>query len=156
MKYSGTEKLSRHFALWEVLISRTAKQLGIVNTPPPQALAALVETCRAADELRDTVGALRVSSGFRCEKLNDLVGGAKRSYHRLGLALDLVPREVSVRELMIAAVEMPLVWDQVIFEKGRWVHVQRPRYGRKPRGLALMTLDGRKFEPWDPNDPRTK
>jgi len=45
----------------------------------------------ALQELRDLAGVpVRVNSGFRCEKHNREVGGARRSRHLLGEAADIV------------------------------------------------------------------
>ena len=41
--------------------------------------------------LRDLVGSLKITSGFRCEKHNKAVGGRKNSTHTQGLAVDIQP-----------------------------------------------------------------
>lgn len=41
---------------------------------------------------------LRVTSGFRCQKHNFDVGGSDRSYHKLGLAIDLQPFDKSSKK----------------------------------------------------------
>jgi uncharacterized protein YcbK (DUF882 family) len=46
------------------------------------------------DDLRTACGfPLHVNSGFRCKIHNENVGGAKNSFHTLGLAVDLSPRD---------------------------------------------------------------
>lgn len=49
----------------------------------------LVEICQ---ELRDKIGVLTVTSGYRTILHNERVGGASNSYHLKGLAADLKPR----------------------------------------------------------------
>lgn len=51
--------------------------------------------------LRDlTKGPLYVSSGYRCEKENEKVGGAKNSYHLYGRAVDVYSRTVKLEKLL--------------------------------------------------------
>lgn len=83
--------LSTHFTLREFLRSDTALEHDIDNTPETFAvllnlrmLAACMEQVRAA--LGNQI--VRITSGYRCERLNDLVGGAAQSHHRTGVAAD--------------------------------------------------------------------
>ncbi len=100
------------------------------------------------EPIRALVGPIYVSSGFRCEALNKAVGGAQRSHHRLSLALDGTPMEMSVREALFLIShamrrgELPFV-DKAIDEfRGRWLHIQAAEVGTKPECVALSTADG--------------
>jgi len=44
------------------------------------------------EQIEATAGKLKVTSGYRCENQNRKVGGAKRSAHTLGLAVDVLCR----------------------------------------------------------------
>ena len=85
-------KLSKNLSLEECLRSETAKRLGIKNEPHDDWV---VENLRALAEhvfqpLRDGLGVpIYVSSGYRSPDLNAAIGGAKRSQHMEGRALDL-------------------------------------------------------------------
>ena len=40
--------------------------------------------------LREAVGPIRITSGYRCEKVNAIVGGSKKSQHLYGQATDFI------------------------------------------------------------------
>ena len=125
--------LSKHFTLDELTKSATAQRKGIDNTPNAEELENLQRLVdNILEPLRQHYGrAIIITSGFRCEKLNKLVGGSPTSQHRFGQAADI--RSVSDRladnkELFDMIKEMKLPFDQLIFEYGNdagpdWVHV---------------------------------
>ena len=83
----------KHFKLEEFTRSATAALYNIDNTPTEEAvhnIGLLVKS--VLDPLREAWHSpIIVSSGYRCEELNARVGGAKGSYHRLGMAADIRP-----------------------------------------------------------------
>jgi hypothetical protein len=99
---------------------------------------------------RGLVGPLHVNSGFRCPALNQVVGGAPKSRHMLGLAADVVPVAMPLRESfdllarLAAAGALPHL-DKIIIEMSRWLHVQGAEQGQEPRHLALITDDTKVF-----------
>ena len=84
-------KKYKYFELDELIKSDVAKARGIDNTPTFEVVEHLGELVeRLLDPLRDSWGkAIKVTSGYRCEKLNKAVGGASTSVHMLGYAADL-------------------------------------------------------------------
>jgi len=44
-----------------------------------------------------------INSGYRCKKENIKVGGVKNSYHRVGMAVDIRSKGISISELAIYA-----------------------------------------------------
>ena len=76
----------KHFTLRELVKSDTAIRKGIKNIPnrqEEQNLTNLVD--KILDPLREAYGKpIIVTSGFRCEELNKLIGGSKTSQHRTG------------------------------------------------------------------------
>lgn len=92
--------LSNHFTLGEFLRSETAErdyELKKVQENPPEEvidnLKYLVET--ALQPIREAFDyPIKISSGYRCQLLNKLVGGSATSQHCLGEAADcqLLPR----------------------------------------------------------------
>ena len=121
---------TKYFTSQEMTYSTTANRLGIKNEPTPEHIANLKELMEVLDEIRAGWGGpLHVNSGYRCEKLNTVVGGSKTSVHMIGYAADLYPWNNNFK----AFVEYMKKWaaehdfDQLLIEKnsggGRWVHI---------------------------------
>jgi hypothetical protein len=133
----------KYFTIEEMTKSATAKKKGINNTPNANekaALVALVENI--LDPLREAYGKpIIVTSGFRCEKLNKAVGGAKSSQHRLGQAADIrskVDTPEENKKLWDLIIKLKLPFDQMINEYGfDWVHVS---YGPRNRRQLLKAV----------------
>ena len=64
-----------------------------------------------------------VNSGYRCPRLNSMVGGVKRSYHLSGRAADITTGNIDDnRRLMEILSQLPHV--ELISEHGGlWIHV---------------------------------
>ncbi len=79
--------LTAHFSLREMCASGTAIRLGIKNEPSEEVINRLQQLCEhVLEPLRQRFGVIRITSGYRCERLNKAVGGVKNSQHRLGEA----------------------------------------------------------------------
>lgn len=117
----------RHFTIRELTRSATARRLGIDNTPPASAVAALHALVEhVLDPLRDAWGGpIRVNSGYRCPELNKAVGGTPSSQHQRGEAADITVGSRSGNRRLLALIKrLNLPVDQCIDEKGcRWIHV---------------------------------
>jgi hypothetical protein len=130
-------KLSENFRLWELVRSSTADRLGIDNTPNQEEIENLKKLCEnILQPARDALGPIRVSSGFRSEKLNIAVGGVSNSDHRLGFAADVMPIRVGTRKLAEWVVKNCPDFDQVILEFGtldnpNWIHLSAASRNRK-------------------------
>ena len=127
----------KHFTLRELTKSDTAIRKGIKNIPNKQEeqnLIALVDNI--LDPLREAYKKpIIVTSGFRCEELNRLVGGSKTSHHRTGQAVDIRSVEDTVEEnkkLFNLIQQLDLPFDQLIDEYNYdWVHVSYSPRNRK-------------------------
>ena len=127
----------KHFTLRELTKSDTAIRKGIKNIPNKQEeqnLIALVDNI--LDPLREAYkNPIIVTSGFRCEELNRLVGGSKNSHHRTGQAADIrtiadTPEENKKLSDLIIKLDLP--FDQLIDEYNfDWVHVSYTPKNRK-------------------------
>jgi hypothetical protein len=121
--------LSKNFQLWEFMVSVTADRNGIDNTPNADEIKHLTTLCTTIlQPARDALGPIRISSGFRSKALNNLVGGAANSDHRLGFAADVIPINAGTRELAEWVVKNVSQFDQVILEFGtiqnpNWIHL---------------------------------
>lgn len=123
-------RITRHFTLDELLLSRKAKELGIDNTQPPVSaivnLTALV--VEVLQPLRDYLSApVIITSGYRCNSLNQAVGGVKNSQHLTGQAADITfYNSIDMERKALRYIREHLHFDQLIWEKRgntRWIHV---------------------------------
>lgn len=71
-----------------------------------------------------------ISSGYRCDRLNRIVGGAANSQHKKGQAVDITvfQRGVNITDKVFYYIRNTLLFDQLIWEHGdnkmpQWVHV---------------------------------
>ena len=124
-------QLTEHFTLAELVASAKARELGIDNTPSPEAVARLRATAEVLERIRATLGGVpvTVTSGYRCRALNMAVGGVTSSDHTTGQAADIVAPGYGT-PLQIARALAPKVSvlgiGQLIYErigKKAWVHV---------------------------------
>ena len=118
--------LSLHFSLDEFTFSQTAARLGINNTPDARILKDLQRLATTLEQVRGVLGNLPIliSSGYRSATLNRAIGGAPNSAHMDGLAVDFTcPRFGSVLATARAVAKSSILFDQVILEYGRWVHL---------------------------------
>lgn len=112
--------------------------------------------------IRELVGPLLVTSGFRCPTLNRAVGGSgsrpgqKPSAHMDGRALDVWPLRMSLLDAMekILAFRDDLPFEKVIWEQGSWLHLQAPRHAEPAKRQALMWFGGSAYPPFAADDPR--
>ena len=95
----------KHFTISELLKSNTALKHKLWNGAPKEAeenLRALVD--EVLDPLREAYGKpIRVNSGYRCPRLNNLVGGSPNSQHMRGEAADIQPVDGNEADLEVLA-----------------------------------------------------
>lgn len=138
----------KHFTREEFSRSQMAQDRGIDNTVPPALLRALDFTIAGAERLRAALGGnpMLISSGYRCDLLNALVGGVAGSQHLKAEALDFTcpkfgdPRRVV--EALIPMIEIVGI-DQLIME-GSWVHAS---FTLNPR-FSVLEAVGKSFRPY--------
>jgi len=128
----GKMRLSKNLTLGEVTKSQTAIKYGISNKPSGDHLSNLIQIAnKVFQPLRDHFGKpIAVTSGYRSEALNDLIGGASGSQHGKGEALDLDADVFGGLENweIFEFIKNNLEFDQLIWEFGSdenpdWVHV---------------------------------
>lgn len=100
-------KISKYFTLEDL----TQTSTGVKNIVTPEARANLVKLATVLDTLYDTIGPIRVISGYRSvavqEALKGGAGGASaaaqaasKSFHSLGMAADIVPFTKSANQYL--------------------------------------------------------
>lgn len=122
------QKLSNNFYLNEFTTSQTATRRNIRNDPTISQVYNLRMLCQhVLQPLRDHVAhPIHISSGFRSDILNSLIGGSKTSQHKEGKAADLIHPTDNV--IYFEYIKDDLPFDQLIFEFGdqfypAWIHV---------------------------------
>lgn len=129
-----TEFHTKNFALHEFTNSNKANELNISNevTTIEQLTAIANLTANVLQPSRDIVGfPMTITSGFRCDELNEEVGGVDNSQHEKGEAADIqcfTDGKLDIhkmRQLFAVLSEMDV--DQLLYERdskgGIWVHV---------------------------------
>lgn len=123
--------LFKYFDLEEFLDSSVAKQKSIQNSPSWEVVENLKELAAFLDDMREAWGSgINVSSGFRCPKLNEAVGGQPTSLHKKGLAADLQPANGDFEGFKTFVVDYlkDKMFDEAIIESNKkgdkWIHLQ--------------------------------
>lgn len=136
-------QLTEHFMLHEFTRSAKAIDLGIDNCPPRAAIECLQILCQQVLEpLRRRFGVIRITSGYRCDVLNDAVGGARNSQHRLGQAADIHISSIEEGRKMFRFIQENLPFDQLLLEHSasrgtRWLHVSVRPDSHRNRRMAV-------------------
>lgn len=139
----------KYFTINELCKSSTAAKKGIANVPSAEERANLEAlVANVLDPLREAWGKpIVVNSGFRCERLNNAVGGAAGSQHKTGEAADIeaVTRDpADNRRLFELIRKLGLPFDQLINEFGyNWVHISFCRSRRRGQVLEAKNIGGR-------------
>ena len=135
--------ITMHFTIEEMYASDTAKRLGIDNKPTTQKMINLVYLCAfVLEPLRVAMGKpIKISSGYRCERLNKSVGGVYNSQHLNGQAADIdIQGDMAFGRKIFEYIRDHLPFDQLIWEHNPktgtyWVHVSFvfPDFGKNRR-----------------------
>jgi hypothetical protein len=121
-------RLSKNFLLSEITHSNTAKRLGISNEPNKEHLKNLQGLVREVIQpIRDGLGPIRVTSGYRSPALNRAIGGSHKSQHCKGQALDIQfwkAGKMKNKEIYDFVIKNNIEFDQMINEFDfSWIHI---------------------------------
>ena len=144
-------KLSKNFTLKEMTRSITAKRKGIENTPDEQQIENLTELCeKVLQPLRDKIGSIAITSGYRSEAVNTRIGGSPYSQHMLGQAADIISSHLTPQEIFLYLYRSNFPIRQCILypkDAGNFVHVAiDPK--RPPKKQFLIMVSGA-FSPYN-------
>ena len=146
-------KLSKNLSLSEVTKSNTAIKNGIDNTPTMEHMENLrAVAANIFQPMRDHFNIpIAITSGYRGEELNKIIGGSLTSQHCKGEALDIdadVYKGITNAEIF-NYIALSLDFDQLIWEFGdedqpNWIHVSytESRPNRKEK-LAAYRDNGK-------------
>jgi|TARA_R110001592_G_scaffold84126_1_gene248903 hypothetical protein len=141
-------RLSKNFTLSEITHSNTAKRLGIKNEPTEKHLENIQLLIRdLIQPLRDAIGPIRISSGYRNPTLNRAIGGSRKSQHCKGEALDLQFWKDGImcnEEIYNWILKEEIEFDQMINEFDfSWIHISLKDEGNRSMVLkAYHDNDG--------------
>ena len=117
----------------------TEKELRIENAPEQvkKNMAVLVE--KVLDPLREKVGRIKVSSGYRDPIYNAKEGGSLTSDHITGCATDIVPLDTDIDEVFSIIIR-EFKYNQVILERKntRWIHISYKKDGNKQEAKTAV------------------
>lgn len=121
----------KHFTLKEMTKSETASKFNIDNTPDKYVINNLDKlVTNVLDPIRESwCKPIKVTSGYRCFLLNQLVGGVKTSQHMSGKAADIQPIDYKDIDKFIIFVKKwceSNEFDQCIIERSKttkWIHI---------------------------------
>ena len=115
-------RLSKNFTLQELIYSSTALRLGIDNSPTKEGVLKLTLLATSLlQPLRERLGALRVTSGYRSPQLSEAIGSSANSQHCRYEAVDMqFVKRGKMDNLLIyqALIDLDLDFDQCILEFG--------------------------------------
>ncbi|OOS08133.1 ATP-binding protein [Moraxella cuniculi] len=149
-------QITPNFSYREMTRSETASRNGIKNIPNQAELANIKYTANQLEKIRSYLNqkyqrpiGIIVTSCFRNETVNRLVGGSKTSAHRYGLAADCDATGFTSRAFAKEIIEMRdkglIAFDQLILEfpsrgDGAWVHIGFKKDGRNQRNQILTAV----------------
>ena len=142
-------RLSKNFTLPEIIHSNTAKRLGINNAPNKEHLKNMQVLVRdLIQPMRDVLGPIRISSGYRNPELNRAIGGSSKSQHCKGEALDLQywsKGKMCNKEIYDWVIKSEIEFDQMINEFDySWIHISLKSNGKNRKQIleAYKDSDG--------------
>jgi hypothetical protein len=130
-------RLTKNFTLSEFTKSNTALRLGINNEPTKEGVIKLGLLAAFLQQIRDRIGPLRITSGYRSPQLSEAIGSSSNSQHCRYEAVDLqfVKRgKMDNIQIYKAVIDLDLDYDQCILEFGNateyidptqpaWIHL---------------------------------
>ncbi len=153
MRMAKRESVSRSFFLEQFTYSPTASRFDMVNEPNAEAKANLRNIIKKiAQPIVDHFKKpLKINSGYRSPQVNVAVGGAPKSQHVTGEAIDIEIEGVS-NKVLADWIDKNIVYDQLILEfynpmegvNSGWVHVSLKRDGVNRKTKLVAYKDGKK------------
>ena len=114
-----------NFTMSELIDSKIANKNSIVNVPDIKSLDNLLNLIvYCLQPIRNLFDKpMIITSGYRCDKLNKLVGGTSNSQHVLGCAADFKINNFSPEYIVKTVKNSNVEYDQLINEYNSWTHV---------------------------------
>ena len=149
------KQITKNFRFSEFTYSAKADKYKIDNTPNEQEAANIVELAtKILQPIRDKYGkSIRIGSGFRCAKVNKIVGGSTSSQHMTGSAADINAYDdngILFRIILDMINNNEITVGQLIWEFGNsvkpaWIHISLPNAGKTNQILVAKKLSGKTY-----------
>lgn len=133
-------QLSPHFSLAELTVTNT----GLPNVPSGVRLERLYLLADRMEKVRSILGdnPIKITSGYRSPAVNKKVGGVSNSDHMSAHVCDFqCPKFGTPYEICKELILSKLAFDQLICEKGVWVHIS---FAPRMRQMVLTLPPGSK------------
>ena len=145
-----TIRVSKNFALSEMVKSATAERLNVDNSPSTIHLVNLTHLAiHILQPVRDQFGVITINSGYRSPALNAKVGGSKTSQHCNGQAADFESFSTPNPDLA-KWIANNLEFDQLILEfydgvnpNSGWVHCSYNLMGNRKKIMTALKTGGK-------------
>ena len=145
-----TIRVSKNFALSEMVKSATAERLNVDNSPSDIHLVNLTHLAiHILQPVRDQFGVITINSGYRSPALNAKVGGSETSQHYNGQAADFESFSTPNPDLA-KWIANNLEFDQLILEfydgvnpNSGWVHCSYNLMGNRKKILTALKTGGK-------------
>ena len=145
-----TIRVSKNFALSEMVKSATAERLNVDNSPSDIHLVNLTHLAiHILQPVRDQFGVITINSGYRSPALNAKVGGSKTSQHCNGQAAYFESFSTPNPDLA-KWIANNLVFDQLILEfydgvnpNSGWVHCSYNLMGNRKKIMTALKTGGK-------------
>lgn len=134
----------KYFNFRELLHSNVALQNDVLNLPPRHEAAKIYSNLvvlvdNLLDPIREKFAVpMIITSGYRCERLNKLVGGVDKSQHMKGEAVDFCFAGFSKKEMAAAFFEIveEFNFDQLIYYKKKGIiHISYSRKNNRHQSI---------------------
>ena len=134
MKNINDITLSEHFSVNEFCNLRKYPQ----NIPSMQQITNMAYGCRQLLEpARKAIGCpIIINSGFRCERVNQKVGGVKNSQHLIGQAADIRTKDPAQFQRLVDFLRRHALTDQLL-TGSNWLHISWNQFGT-PRNFIRI------------------
>lgn len=136
-----------NFKISELIHSDTAIRNNVNNMPDINSLDNMLELIYyVLQPLRNKIGKpMIITSGFRNQQVNKLVGGSKTSEHTKGMAVDFVINGMSPKQIINFIRKSGIKYTQLIEEYANntsWVHIS---YNRKDLKCETLLYKNGKY-----------
>ena len=140
-------KLTEHFT-FEELTKTNVVELEKKNRKMAESLKGkLIRLAEWAETLRAVLKApMIITSGYRCGKLNERIGGSPTSLHTKAEAIDFIPSGLWVREAFIRLKDSGVPFGQLILERRGGGFIIHAGMGTKRQ--ALYSPRAGVYEAW--------